>query len=154
MRNGNVYIADLSNYRIREVDHSTGIITTVAGNGTQGFGGDGLRATDPSVKLHSPKALAFDASGNLYIADQYNYRIRKIDNTSHIITTVAGDGTVPSGPYDPAAPIGDGGPATSAQLNGPAGLAFDASGNLYITDQSHFRIRKVDYRWQDHHGSG
>jgi sugar lactone lactonase YvrE len=141
---GNVYIADLSNYRIREVDHSTGIITTVAGNGTQGFGGDGLLATDPNVKLHSPKALAFDASGNLYIADQYNYRIRKIDNTSHIITTVAGDGTVPSGTYDPAASIGDGGTATSAQLNGPAGLAFDAPGNLYITDQGHFRIRKVD----------
>ncbi len=141
---GNVYIADLSNYRIRKVDYSTGIISTIAGNGTQGFGGDGLLATDPNVKLHSPKALAFDASGNLYIADQYNYRIRKIDKNSGFITTVAGDGTVPSGTYDPAAPIGDGGQATSAQLNGPAGLAFDASGNLYITDQSHFRIRKVD----------
>jgi sugar lactone lactonase YvrE len=142
--NGDIYIADLSNYRIRKVDHLTGFISTIAGNGTQGFGGDGLLATDPNVKLHSPKALAFDASGNLYIADQYNYRIRKIAKNSGFITTFAGDGTVPSGTYDPAAPIGDGGPATSAQLDGPAGLAFDASGNLYITDQGHLRIRKVD----------
>jgi sugar lactone lactonase YvrE len=142
--NGNVYIADLSNHRIRMVDNTDlHTITTFAGNGTGGFGGDNLSITDPSVELDSPKALAFDGSGNLYIADQYNYRIRKIDNTpSHIITTIAGDGTVP--PYDPGASIGDGGQATNAKLNGPAGLAFDASGNLYITDQDNFRIRKVD----------
>jgi len=145
----NVYIADLSNHRIRMVDNTDShTITTFAGNGTQGFSGENVRADDPSVELHSPKALVFDASGNLYIADQYNYRIRKIDNTpSHTITTFAGDGTVPSDPYDPAAPIGDGGPATSAQLNGPAGLAFDF-GNLYITDQGHYRIRKVDLSTQ------
>jgi sugar lactone lactonase YvrE len=128
---GNLYIADARNNRVRRVDRS-GVITTVAGNGVQGYGGDGGLAT--SAELNYPAGLAFDASGNLYIADNGNNRIRKVD-TRGVIATVAGNGTQGYG--------GDGGLATSAELNYPAGLAFDASGNLYVADIKNNRIRKV-----------
>jgi sugar lactone lactonase YvrE len=128
---GNLYIADARNNRIRKVDAS-GIITTVAGNGIQGYGGDGGAAT--SSELNYPADVVFDASGNLYIADDGNNRIRKVD-ASGIITTVAGNGIQGYG--------GDGGAATGAELNYPAGVAFDASGNLYIADIKSNRIRKV-----------
>ena len=135
---GNVYIADGYNNLIRKVSTS-GIITTVAGNGTQGFSGDGGPAT--SASLAFPVAVAVDAVGNLYIADLYNNRIRKI-STSGIITTVAGNGTKNAqsglGSYS-----GDNGPATSAGLNYPYGVAVDGSGNLYIADLYNNRIRKV-----------
>jgi sugar lactone lactonase YvrE len=129
---GNLYIADTNNHRIRKVD-STAIITTVAGDGTFDFGGDGGPAT--SAQLRGPFGVAVDASGNLYIGDTNNNRVRKV-NTSGIISTVAGDGTEGFG--------GDGGPATSAQLDFPNGVAVDASGNLYIADADNIRIRKVD----------
>jgi len=130
---GNVYITDQYHRIVRKVNTS-GTITTVAGvENTRGYSGDNGPAT--SAQLDSPKALAIDASGNLYIADQYNYRIRKV-NTTGTITTVVGNGT--------AGFTGDGGLATSAQLDSPAGLAFDMSGNLYITDQGNLRIRKVN----------
>ena len=128
---GNLYIADTCNNRIRKVS-ATGIITTVAGNGSAGYSGDGGPAT--SAQLSLPAGVAVDGSGNLYIADSGNNRIRKVSATG-IITTVAGNG---SPGYS-----GDGGPATSAQLNQPAGVAVDASGNLYIADSSNNRIRKV-----------
>ena len=112
---GNLYIADIDNNRIRKVS-ATGIITTVAGNGTVGYSGDGGPAT--SAQLNVPFGVAVDASGNLYIADAYNHRIRKVSATG-IITTVAGNG---SGGYS-----GDGGPATSAQLDGPQGVAVDGA---------------------------
>ncbi|MGD0497335.1 MAG: putative Ig domain-containing protein, partial [Bryobacteraceae bacterium] len=128
---GNLYIADSGNYRIRKVSAS-GVITTVAGNGTSGYSGDGGPAT--SAQLNFPYGLAADASGNLYIADSNNQRIRKV-SASGIITTVAGNGT--------SGYAGDGGPAISAQLNFPYGLAVDTSGNLYIADSSNQRIRKV-----------
>jgi RHS repeat-associated protein len=129
---GNLYIADSSNHRIRKIDQN-GIITTVAGNGREGFGGDGREAT--SAKLNHPRDVTFDAAGNLYIADQWNHRIRKVDQ-SGIITTVAGKR---SSGYS-----GDGGPAAEAELDNPTSVAIDAAGNLYIADQSNYRIRKVD----------
>ena len=130
---GNVYIADQWNNRIRKVDTSTGIITTVAGNGTRGFAGDGGQAT--AAQINRPRGVGVDGSGNLYIADSGNERIRKVD-TSGIITTVAGTGTTGFS--------GDGGQATAAQLNRPHGVAVDGTGNLYIADNLNHRIRKVD----------
>jgi sugar lactone lactonase YvrE len=128
---GNIYIADTYNERIRKVSTS-GIITTVAGNGAATFSGDGGAAT--SAELHGPSGVAVDSSGNIYIADTYNERIRKV-STSGIITTVAGNGT---GGYS-----GDGGAATSAELYYPSGVAVDSSGNIYIADRNNDRIREV-----------
>ncbi len=129
---GSVLIADIRNYRIRMVAPS-GMITTVAGNGTQGVLGDGGPAT--GARLDTPAGVATDSSGNLYIADTANNRIRKV-SSSGTITTVAGNGT-PSG-YP-----GTGGPATSASIDRPYGLATDSSGNLFIADTYSHRIRKV-----------
>src|SRR5438876_301183 len=105
-------------------------INTVAGGGA----GDGGAATDAS--LNQPRGVALDASGNLYIADQFNHRIQNGSAASGVITTVAGNGGLVF--------AGDGGAATGASLNQPRGVALDASGNLYIADQSNLRIRKVD----------
>jgi trimeric autotransporter adhesin len=130
---GNIYIADTVNRRIRLVTKSTGIITTVAGDGTIEYKGDGGLAT--SAGLYFPYGVAVDASGNIYIADYYNHRIRLVTKSTGIITTVAGDGI--------AGYTGDGGLATSAGLNYPQGVAVDASGNIYIVDTSNSRIRLV-----------
>jgi sugar lactone lactonase YvrE len=130
---GNLYITDSGNRRIREVAAGSGIISTVAGNGTGEFSGDGGPAT--AAGLFSVTSPALDASGNLYIADTYNYRIRKVVAESGIISTVAGNGS--------AGFSGDGGPATAAGLARPFGLALDASGNLYFADTDNYRIRKV-----------
>ena len=129
---GNLFIADRWNYRIREVDPD-GIITTVAGNGSYGYSGDGGQAT--SASLAGPSGVAVDASGNLFIADTYNNVIRKVDNNG-IITTVAGNGI---NGYS-----GDGGQATSASLVQPSGVAVDASGDLFIADTWNNRIREVN----------
>ena len=125
---GNLYIADAANNRIRRI--SNGVINTVAGNGTAGFGGDSGAAT--SAQLNSPAGIALDAADNLYIADSGNNRIRKVSNG--VITTVAGNGTDGSS--------GDNGPATSAQFQA-ANVTVDAAGNFYIVDQKHHVIRKV-----------
>ncbi len=129
---GNLYIADSWNHRIRRIDPD-GIITTVAGTGEAGFGGDGGAAVEARLSL--PFALAVDSSGNLYIADFGNRRIRKVDH-SGVITTVAGSGHRGS--------QGDGGPATRAELSPPTGIAVDAGGTLFIADQFNHRIRRVD----------
>ena len=129
---GNLYIADSFNNRIRRVDPS-GIISTVAGTGAYGFSGDGGPAVE--ALLAGPSGLAMDADGNLYFADQQNQRIRRVD-PSGIISTVAGTGERGFG--------GDSGPAVEARLDGPRGVALDASVNLYITDAGNQRIRKVD----------
>ena len=102
----NLYIADTSNSRIRKVDAASGVITTVARNGSSGFGGDGGPAN--SAQLSSPFGVALDSADNLYIADTSNNRIRKVDAASGVITTVAGNGS--------SGFSGDGGPANSAQL--------------------------------------
>jgi len=129
---GNMYIGDTYNNAIRKVDLS-GIITTVAGNGTSAYSGDGGPATDAELQL--PMGVAFDKNNNLYIADQTNNVIREV-NSSGIISTVAGNGQ--SGFF------GDGGQATIAELNAPPGLAFDASGKMYIADEFNRVIRKID----------
>jgi sugar lactone lactonase YvrE len=129
---GNIYIADSHNHRIRKVDPN-GVMTTVAGNGVEGFSGDGGPAT--SASLGEPFDVAIDGAGNLYIADLSNHRIRKVDPNG-IISTVAGNGVEGFS--------GDGGPATSASLWGPKGMAIDSTGNLYIADFNNSRVRKVD----------
>lgn len=126
---GNLYIADTGNHRVREV--SKGIITTIAGNGTMGFSGDNGPAM--SAQLNYPAGVAVDSAGNVYISDFGNNRIRKVSNG--VITTVAGGGTGGS--------LGDNGPATSARLSQPIGVAVDAAGNLYIADNQNGRVRKV-----------
>jgi sugar lactone lactonase YvrE len=135
---GNLYISDYDNGRIRKVTASTGIITTVAGNGTLGYNGDNIAATGAEIYL--PDGLALDGAGNLYIADTQNNRIRKVTASTGIITTVAGDG--PSSP-SPGGYSGDGGPANSAALEVPSGVAVDGAGNLYIADTGNQRIRMV-----------
>ncbi|HTB31110.1 MAG TPA: T9SS type A sorting domain-containing protein, partial [Bacteroidia bacterium] len=132
---GNIFIADQNNSRIRKVDHSTGIITTVAGTGTAGYNSDGIAAT--AAKLYYPQSIAVDAAGNIFIADAYNNRIRKVDYSTGIISTIAGDGT--------PAYNGDGIPATTAEVNGPTGIVVDASGNIFISDYNNQRIRKIDH---------
>jgi sugar lactone lactonase YvrE len=133
---GNLYIADQGAARIRKV--SGGIISTVAGNGTWGYSGDNGPAT--SASLSGPYSVALDGAGNLYIADTFNNRIRMV-NTSGTITTVAGGG---SGGCNPTDPCGDWGPATSAILALPYGVAADPAGNLFIADTFHNRIRAVN----------
>ncbi|MFH1725517.1 MAG: Ig-like domain-containing protein [Elusimicrobiota bacterium] len=129
---GNVYIADANNHRVRKVD-AGGTITTYAGTGSAGYSGDGGPAT--SARLASPVALALDAAGDLYIAEVGNKRIRKVVAQTGFITTVAGNGATGFS--------GDGEPAASASFNGPSGLAFDAAGNLYIGDLNNHRVRRV-----------
>ena len=137
-RSGNVYFADQYNHRIRRIAPD-GTISTVAGSGRiggsgGGYAGDGGLAT--SALLNFPVDVAVDASGNLFIADQRNDRIRMVSTTG-IITTVAGSGQKGFS--------GDGGPATQASLDGPSGVTLDASGNLYIVDHYNYRIRKVTF---------
>src|SRR6266699_5548734 len=131
---GNVLIAESGNSRVRRVNVTTGTIETVAGNGLAGFGGDGGPATDAS--LNEPIGIAVGPGGDLFIADHTNFRIRRVEAATGTITTVAGDGSQGF--------TGDGGPATSARLNYPFGIAVDSSGTLFIADTQNFRIRRVD----------
>jgi len=133
---GNLYIADGTRDgkdRIRRVMATTGFITTVAGNGTQGFSGDGGPAT--LAQLRSLGGLATDPSGNLYIADNFNNRVRMVSAVTGIISTVAGSGVADFS--------GDGGLATKAELDNPLSVAVDTRGNIYIADSGNYRIRKV-----------
>ena len=188
----NLYIADAQNNRVRKVYASTGIIATVAGNGTAGYGGDYFSAT--IAELYYPVGVAVDAAGNLYITDAGNVCVRKVTKATGIINTIAGRAgfvgdygnglpgdsatfNYPTGiavdalgdvfiadgannnvrelkasdglmyqyaGNNTAGSSGDGGPATSAQLNQPLGISLDKSGNLYIADCSNYVIRKVD----------
>ena len=131
--NNKLFIADSNNNRVRQIDLNTGIITTVAGNGVQGSSGDNFAAIEAS--MNRPNDIAFDPSGNMYILDSENHRVRKVD-TNGIITAAAGNGTIGLS--------GDGGPAISAELYEPEGIDIDSSGNLYITEIINRSIRKVD----------
>jgi sugar lactone lactonase YvrE len=128
---GNIYIADFLNVRIRKIA-TNGIITTIAGNGTQGFSGDNGLATSAQIDL--PAGIAVDTAGNVYFCDQSS-RVRKISTTG-IITTIAGTGV--------AGYSGDAGMATSAQLNNPSDIEVDVLGNIFIADKLNHRIRKIN----------
>jgi hypothetical protein len=130
---GRLYLADTYNDRIRRVDFASNLVTTVAGNGTRGFGGDGGPAT--AAALARPRDVELGPDGRLYVADTDNHRVRAIDLQTGIIETVAGSG-------DPGF-SGDGGPAAQAALHRPFGIAFDAQGDLYVADTFNNRIRKV-----------
>jgi len=136
---GNLYIADVGNFRIRKVDTS-GIITTVAGNGVEAYSGDGGPATQASMYI--PIRCVVDAAGNLYVTDQSGQRIRMI-NTAGIISTFAGTGAN-AGPHSLGSYSGDGGQATAANLNNPTAITVDPAGNIIFSDQYNQRIRKVD----------
>lgn len=129
--NGNIYIGDAGNSRIREIN-SSGIINTIAGNGIGGFSGDGGLAT--AAELDDPFGVATDAFGNLFITNNISNRIRMV-NTSGIISMAVGNGI--GGFY------GDGGPATDAEISNPSGITFDASGNLFFSDERNNRLRMV-----------
>lgn len=132
-QNGDLFFTDRSNNRIRKVNMTTGIITTIAGTAGSGYNGDGIPAT--TATLNNPNDVAFDSSGNLFIADWINHRVRKVNMTNGIITTVAGTGV--------AGYNGDGLLATAAQINGPCGILFDNAGNMYIAEFGGSRIRKI-----------
>lgn len=129
--NGDIYVSRRAHNLISRID-AKGMLTNVVGTGHSGFSGDGGPAT--KAEMNVPAGLAFDAKGNLYIADRANHRVRRVD-TKGTITTVAGNGT--------AGFSGDGGPATKASLNLPSGLVVDSKGNLYIADRSNNRVRVV-----------
>lgn len=128
---GNIYVADEANHVIRKITKSTGIITTVAGDGGGYYGSDGVQAT--STGLNEPQDIALDDSGNIYICDYFNFRIRKVTAATGIISTIAGNGTQGS--------AGDGGQATAAQLSNTSGIALDNAGNIYIALAN--KIRKI-----------
>lgn len=130
---GNIYIADQGNNRIRKIDHATGNISTIAGGATAGSSGDGGAAT--AALLNGPTGVFVDTPGNIYIADQGNNTIRKIDLSGNISTVAGTAGSSGSS--------GDGGVATSAKLNAPTSVFYYA-GNIYIADKNNNKIRKVD----------
>ena len=130
----NLYIVDSGNHRIRAINLTTNIVTTVAGNGGAGYGGDGVQATIAS--LNSPSGMAIDAAGNIFIADRSNHRVRKVDAVTKLISTVAGNGEQGF--------AGDSNQAATAQLNNPTDVAVDAAGNVFIVDQTNNRVRRVN----------
>jgi sugar lactone lactonase YvrE len=131
---GNLYIADTHNQRIRRVDATTGIITTVAGTGVPGFAGDGGVATSAQMSL--PRGIAVDSSGNLYVADARNHRIRRIDAVTGVMTTIAGNAT--------QAFLGDGSQAVTASLDSPKAVAISGAGLPTLSDSANNRVRQVE----------
>jgi hypothetical protein len=140
---GNIYIADTGNNVIRVLSSNSGVISTFAGNGSgnAGYGGDGAAPTSAQVLFNQPTGVSVDPYGNVCIADTGNHRIRCVNLSNSLITTVAGSG--PSDAKGDGGYSGDNGAAISAELNSPHAVAFDANGNMYIPDTSNNRIRKV-----------
>jgi sugar lactone lactonase YvrE len=136
---GDIFIADLNNYVVRKISRSSGIISTVAGNGFVGYSGDNGPAT--GAEFYVPTAVAVDLSGNLFIADTYNCLIREVSGATGIVSTVAG--TPPEDSLFSCGYAGDNSPAVGAQLYDPRGLAVDRSGNLFIADTYDCTIREV-----------
>lgn len=136
---GNVLFSDFQSHRVQRIDAQTGILTTIAGTGVEGFSGDGGPATQ--ARLTKPFGLALDSTGNLFIADGFNHRIRRVD-TQGRITTYAGDGA--DGDFNQGRFRGDGGLATAASLGVPTALALDAVGNLFIADFFNSRVRRIN----------
>ncbi len=133
---GNVYFGDFTAYNvIRKITVSTGVISTVAGTGsaTGGYNGDNIQAT--AATLYNPHDVVLDSFGNLYITDRFNHRVRKVDVSTGVITTIVGSGAATS--------TGDGSAATAATVNGPNYSRFDSAGNYYITECEGHRVRKV-----------
>jgi len=130
---GNIYFCDELNNRVRKIG-TTGVISTIAGNGVAGFNGDDIQAT--SAELFAPHCVALDSTGNFYITDCDNHRIRKINSLGQI-TTIAGNGI--------AGNTGDNGPADSAEINKPYGIALDGSGNIFFSDYMENVVRKIDH---------
>ena len=132
-KQGNFYFAEGGDSRIRKIN-TIGYISTVAGTGTSGYNGDSIQAT--SAKLHNASGVAVDSLGNLYIADCGNNRVRRVDISTGIITTIAGTGV--------SGFSGDNGSATNAMITQPYDICFDKAGNLYITDNGNYRVRKIN----------
>ena len=130
---GNLYIADWFNNRVRKIDAGTGIINTIAGTGTAGYNGDGIAAT--AAQINGPCGIIFDNAGNIYIAEYGGARVRKINIVTGVISTIAGTGTFG---YN-----GDGIPATTAQLSGCAYIKFDIVENMFIGEGSNQRVREI-----------
>jgi sugar lactone lactonase YvrE len=133
---GSLIIIDFGNHRLRRIDRNTGIIETIAGTGEAGYNGDGIPARQ--AQLARPEYAVFGPTGDLYIADSYNNRVRRVDHATGLIWTVAGTGE--------RGFSGDGGPATQAELHFPEGITIDAAGNLFVSDTVNRRIRRVDAR--------
>lgn len=135
-RYGNIYVSERNGYRVRRIDARTGAITTVAGTGEKGYGGDGGPAT--SARFDQLSGLAVDSAGDLYVGDLWNSRIRKVDARTGVVTTVVGSGIAGYG--------GDNGPATGAAITAAFDIAFDRDGNLIFADTENHRIRRVNAR--------
>ena len=131
---GNLFFADSRAHLIRRIDHVSGLVTTVAGNGVQAYAGDGGPAT--AASLDAPEGLAVDSAGDLYLSDTHNQRVRRVDGKTGVITTVAGTGV--------AGFLGDAGAGTSAAVRLPRGLALDSLGNLLLVDSQNYRVRRLD----------
>lgn len=130
----NVYVVEIFNNVVRKIDTRTNMVSTVAGCGEKGFKGDGGLAVD--AKLNGPEGVFVDLHGNIYIADTWNHRIRKVDSKTGIIKTIAGNGVVGFS--------GDDSGACNASLNRPSGVVVDSIGNIYFNDYSNERIRKIN----------
>lgn len=133
---GALYITEVQNHRVRKLDPASGKLTTVAGNGEKGYSGDGGPATE--AKLNEPYEVRFDDAGNMYFVEMQNHVVRRVDNETGRITTIAGTGERGYG--------GDGGPAVKATFSQPHSIALDGKGSLYIADIGNHRIRRVDLK--------
>jgi streptogramin lyase len=135
-KRGNLFIVDMMNHVVRKIDVRTGIITTVVGTGKPGYSGDGGPADQAQLK--NPHSIQFDANGDLFICDIGNNVIRKVDMSSHVITTIAGTGK--------SGPTPDGAPVKGTPLKGPRSIDFDASGNLWVCTREGNQVLKLDLK--------